>query len=227
MRLLDRFHYQRLALSEDGKTQNKSKLRAFFSSYPSYYLIAALLILPATLICLILLIHLLVSKSPQSPHHPRHTSCGTTPSQARSRACHFDILSFAWQTPECYDAELITDFLSYDNWTFYAEFNTTDPTKTVDTATALEGNTGLYVDWKYHVTHCTFMWRQMHRAFTVRGYIDSHLDNYMHTLHCQGTLLDRERDMGGVTVIGMLRYPECREVARGGDGKRRVGGGGY
>src|SRR4051794_39657381 len=56
------------------------------------------------------------------------TSCGSTPSKARSLGCHFDILSFAWQTPQCYDAELMDSFINFYNWTFYTQPDRTSET---------------------------------------------------------------------------------------------------
>ena len=146
---------------------------------------------------------------PSAPH--RWRNCGSSPTEAKLRGCRFDILSFAWQTPECFDGELMDDFIAHDNWKFYAHFNSTETV--VELAAALEGDRSLYVDWEYHITHCTFMWRQMHRAYTVKGFIDSHLDDYHHTLHCQRTLLDRETGLGMVNVIAALKYPDCRKIS--------------
>ncbi|KAL2132721.1 hypothetical protein VTI74DRAFT_3459 [Chaetomium olivicolor] len=165
-------------------------------------------------------------KAGPSPRLPGREEMRELGVAARSRGCRFDILSFAWQTPECYDEELLDEFLRYDDWQFYAHpggtddddddnnssHNTTLPEEVVDLATALEGRRTLYVDWKYHVAHCTFMWRQMHRAYARRGYIDSHLDDYAHTLHCQRTLLDRETPLHRVVVVAALKYPECRRI---------------
>lgn len=160
--------------------------------------------------------------SPTIPHHHNHnhqppkaqthrwTSCGTTPSEARARNCRFDILSFAWQTPECYDDELMTAFLQRHPWQFYLHPNRTD--EVVSLEVALQGEQTLYVDWEYHVAHCTFMWRQMHRAYRLRGFVDSHLDAYKHTLHCQGVLLEKGVPGGVVNVVAAVKYPECREV---------------
>ncbi|KAK3293016.1 uncharacterized protein B0H64DRAFT_204550 [Chaetomium fimeti] len=151
------------------------------------------------------------------PTHPhRWTTCGTSPSEARARGCRFDILSFAWQTPECYDSDLMAAFLAHHAWQFYAHANRTD--ETVDLAVALRGERTLYVDWEYHVAHCTFMWRQMHRAYAVRGFVDAHLDGYGHTLHCQGVLLERGMPGGVVNVVAAVKYPECREVGGRGRG---------
>src|SRR2546421_1717786 len=39
-------------------------------------------------------------------HHdsqPPYIDCGNTPTEALRRGCIFDPISFAWQTPECYD----------------------------------------------------------------------------------------------------------------------------
>ncbi|KAK4233309.1 hypothetical protein C8A03DRAFT_48111 [Achaetomium macrosporum] len=157
-------------------------------------------------------------------HAHRWTTCGSSPAEAESRGCRFDILSFAWQTPECYDDELMQEFIHYDTnntWQFYAHPN--NRTVVVDLATALRGhNRTLYVDWKYHVTHCTFTWRQMHRAYALRGYIDSHLDSYRHTLHCQWVLLENGKTpMETVNVVAELKYPECRKI--GGEGRRPMG----
>ncbi|KAH6623366.1 hypothetical protein F5144DRAFT_595548 [Chaetomium tenue] len=146
----------------------------------------------------------------QATYPHRWTTCGTTPSTARARNCRFDILSFAWQTPECYDAELMTAFLQHRPWQFYAHPNRTDAVVSLEVA--LQGEQTLYVDWAYHVAHCTFMWRQMHRAYRLRGWVDSHLDAYKHTLHCQGVLLERGVGGGRVNVVAAVKYPECREV---------------
>ncbi|KAK4113131.1 hypothetical protein N656DRAFT_778666 [Canariomyces notabilis] len=161
--------------------------------------------------------HLPVPVQSHTSSTHRWTTCGSSPDEALSRNCRFDILSFAWQTTECYDVELMQDFIHHMNlhdhhhWHFYTHPNRTEG-ETVDFAVALEGRRTLFVDWKYHVTHCTFMWRQMHRAYTVRGYVDGHLDNYGHTLHCQGVLLDRETGMDRVSVIAEVKYPECRKI---------------
>lgn len=139
--------------------------------------------------------------------------CGSSPTEAKQRGCKFDILSFAWQTKECHDEDLLNDFINAGSWKFYKEPSSTSTSVPLEVAN--RGELDLFVDWEYHVWHCTFMWRQMHRAFTVRGYIDSHLDNYAHTKHCQHALLNRSIPMDTVNVIGALKYPQCRQVQVG------------
>ncbi|KAK4495022.1 hypothetical protein PRZ48_013349 [Zasmidium cellare] len=139
---------------------------------------------------------------------PTWSSCGSDPETARSRGCSFDLISFAWQTPECFDADLVSEFASWEgDWTFFADDKFTQP---VDQSVASQGErTPLFVPWDYHIVHCTFMWRQMHRAYE-NGWIDEHLGNYNHTLHCQKmTLMDEKAAEKAVTVARII-FPECR-----------------
>jgi len=127
------------------------------------------------------------------------SSCGRTPTQARDRGCSFDLISFAWQTPECYDSDLISEFAAWDAWNFYTEphGNVTMPQQDV-----LRGEQSLWVSWRYHDVHCTFMWRQMHRA-------------YNHTLHCQKMLLTEGISPEAVFTRAAVIYPPCERVGNG------------
>ncbi|SLM37906.1 hypothetical protein LPUS_07898 [Lasallia pustulata] len=142
---------------------------------------------------------------------PIYTNCGHSPATARDRGCSFDILSFTWQTSECYDEPLVDSFLSYppEPWRWYT---VPGGAEEVSFDVAALGERDLYVNWEYHVVHCTYMWMLMHRAYTVRGYIDSHLDAWNHTLHCQLVALEKGIGMDVVSVAGRVQYPDCRAV---------------
>lgn len=147
-------------------------------------------------------------------HTPKWLSCGDSPETARARGCSFDIISFAWQTPECYDEPLVNEFLNWDNWEFFTE---REGNHTVPRNQALQGEQNLFMRWKYHVVHCTFMWRQMHRAYEC-GYIPSHLHAYNHTLHCQHILLARHMPYEVALTEGDVIYPTC-DMVGGSDSK--------
>ena len=138
------------------------------------------------------------------------SSCGSTPIESRSRGCSFDLISFAWQMPLCYDEPLVSEFSTWDSWNFY----TGNVTVTQDVA--MQGEQSLWVSWHYHMVHCTFMWRQMHRAYE-RGWIDAHLRAYNHTLHCQKRLLMKGINDEQVFTKATVIYPVCEKV-RGRDG---------
>jgi hypothetical protein len=150
-------------------------------------------------------------------HRPTWESCGSDPATARARGCTFDLISFAWQTPECYDASLVADFADWETWTYYTEEGGERSNTTVAQEVVLLGEQNMWITWHFHLVHCTFIWRQMHRAFE-RGWIDSHADNYNHTKHCQKALLrgtGYDEDFTRAPVI----YPVCRQLEkRGGVG---------
>lgn len=151
-------------------------------------------------------------ESSRSSTRPKWSSCGNDSATARSRGCSFDLISFAWQTPECYDGDLVSEFAAWNgSWTYYADHNFT---QIVDQQVALRGERKLYVKWSYHLVHCTFMWRQMHRAYE-RGWIDAHLGNYHHTLHCQQMILMDPEKAHNTTTAARLIYPECLRASGG------------
>ncbi len=164
-----------------------------------------------TILLIVLLASVAIPSSRLKSSSTRWSSCGDSLETAQERGCSFDLISFAWQTPECYDTELVAEFSSWSNWTFYADDKFTIP---VSQEIARQGNrTPLFVKWDYHIVHCTFMWRQMHRAYE-RGWIDSHLGNYNHTLHCQRMMLmDKSAAEKAITVARII-YPPCTEARR-------------
>lgn len=135
-------------------------------------------------------------------------SCGSTPDHARAQNCSFDIISFAWQRPQCYDETLITEFLAWSNWTYFSDPSLSIP---VHEQQARQGDKDLFVDWQYHTVHCTFMWRRMHRSLET-GWIDGHLSNYSHTLHCQNVLLLDEVASTRYVTLARVNYPECHPI---------------
>lgn len=144
---------------------------------------------------------------------PRYTSCGHSPAEARSRSCNFDIISFAWLTPECYDDDLAQEFISWSNWTWYTSEEPDDNTQlSFDVANLGEQDT--YVDWNYHMVHCTFMWRQQHWA-TENGWVGRHLVHYDHTKHCQHSLLQDAYENRNVRTPARVVFPPCLKVGLG------------
>jgi hypothetical protein len=127
---------------------------------------------------------------PGTGKETQYTNSGSNPSVARGRNCSFDLLSFSWQTPECFDGELINAFLTHPSrpWLYYSSPSSNE---TMAPEVVTQGDTVAYVAWEYHVVHCTYMWMQMHRASAERGFADSHVDSWAHTRHCQIVSLEQ------------------------------------
>jgi hypothetical protein len=136
------------------------------------------------------------------------TNCGSSPTEARRRGCSFDMLSHAWLPKECYDEEISTAYRQAGSWEYYLDQHGKYP---ISEAEVSEGETDVWLRERQHYVHCTYMWRQMHRAFTVLGHIDSHLNNPNHTRHCQNIFLEK-RDGELLEVLARVIYPDCHPV---------------
>jgi hypothetical protein len=167
----------------------------------------ALVIVGLTMLVLVVVVVLVRSSTLQTTPI-QWSSCGHDPETARRRKCSFDLISFAWQTPQCYDRELLEEFISWSSWKFFA-----DPAriKPVSLEEALKGEQDLYTDYEYHAVHCTFTYRQMQRAYE-EGHIDTHLRSLEHTLHCQRMLLMNGTEAAWHFTIAPVIYPTCSSV---------------
>ncbi|KAG8409592.1 hypothetical protein J3459_017418 [Metarhizium acridum] len=135
--------------------------------------------------------------------------CGTTSAEARKRGCHFDPVSFCWLPTACYDKELTKDFDVGLEW--YLDANRTQP---VSHEQIMTGEyTGLYVNWEYHISHCTAMWKKMHRAIMSglgNAAIDSYIGVYAHTAHCETMLLKGRHIAADVINTRIkVKFPDC------------------
>ncbi|KAJ5962153.1 hypothetical protein N7501_007094 [Penicillium viridicatum] len=153
-------------------------------------------------------LHHIRAKVPTSPVQSTY-QCGEVASQAQARGCHFDLISFSWLPPACYDAELTEDFLKSYNWTW-----STDPQgkNLVPIEDVKKGDFEyLFTDLKYHVVHCAYMWKKLHRALSTGDLsrVDGYTAGYGHTKHCTQMMLDRDSDLSRSGVAGLVKFPLC------------------
>ncbi|KAK3312966.1 hypothetical protein B0H66DRAFT_485102 [Apodospora peruviana] len=135
-------------------------------------------------------------------------TCGTSPQDAVSRGCRFDVMSFAWLPAPCFDGELMADFLALRDWRWYVD---PDGTQMADAAAAARGEYDrLYVTQEYHMYHCTYMWRKMHRAIRYRRPLDGYIANMEHTAHCEAMLVnDAGLPLDATNTAIVSKYVQC------------------
>jgi hypothetical protein len=85
----------------------------------------------------------------------RHCGKSNTVEEARSLGCIFDPMSWVWVRPECYDAELVEDFMNRTDWSWH-----TDPKLTPVSAVPMEEiyrgyHPKLFISKMYHTVHCS------------------------------------------------------------------------
>lgn len=164
-------------------------------------------------------LHLLNSWSSQTLPGTHFGSCGSTPSSARRANCTFDIMSFSWLPQPCSEPELTAEFSAIQNWTWWLD---TDRNTSVTFEEVAQGeHKELFVSREYHMYHCTYMWRKLHRGLLRgrrneerRGVVDTYIGEYGHTAHCEMMLLGMEGDEGVMdrnatdTAI-LMKFPQC------------------
>jgi hypothetical protein len=139
--------------------------------------------------------------------HSKLENCGTSPAEAVALGCSFDIMSFAWLPARCFDRELMEDFLALRRWEWFMD---NEGVGIADVASVFAGSYDeLYVTEEYHLYHCTYMWKKMHRAVLGGNPLDSYIGNIKHTEHCEMMLIDKERPLDGITTRIFTKYPNC------------------
>ncbi|OAG13183.1 uncharacterized protein CC84DRAFT_1212625 [Paraphaeosphaeria sporulosa] len=132
----------------------------------------------------------------------KYDQCGTTADEARARGCVFEITGFTWLPRECQDTETEDEFLDYlaeNDLNIYRDTKYTDivPIEEV----RLGNGPGFFVRQQYHVTHCQFLLRKLHRAQTSGRMIDGQIMPTHHTVHC------------GEQTLSVIQDPSWREDA--------------
>lgn len=161
-----------------------------------------------------LIINIYITRSSDTRSQPNQSvkiaPCGNSSTHARANGCYFDIISFSWVPAQCYDSELAAEFKALTDWSYYLDRNKTQP---ITQDLALTGEfAGLYTEFEYHLRHCTYLWKKMHRAILGRGKqsIDSVTGGYMHTEHCTHMLMTRrEISLNVVNAVIMVKFPDC------------------
>lgn len=169
----------------------------------------ALLVTAITSVAFVLAAFLLRTGSPTSI---KSTSCAGKTAEELQRDCAFDIISFSWLPPECFDAELSAEWEDLRTWEYYTSINGTE---VVPIETVRLGHLELYSTWEQHLQHCIFMWRKFNRAVAEGRPVDGYSGANQHTLHCGTQLMEAARTdepLDSVNSFITIKAPECGAV---------------
>jgi hypothetical protein len=133
--------------------------------------------------------------------------CGTSPAEARHLGCKFDIMTYAWLPPACYDHELTKEFQSLSPWEWSMNGN---GSQQLSTDAVEAGDVEMvYGNWRYQIMHCTYAWRKFHRAVLHGWPLDGYIRDYHHTAHCELTILTAAKDLNATDTSVYIKYPVC------------------
>lgn len=137
--------------------------------------------------------------------------CGNSVADAQAQGCKFDIVLHAWLPPACITAEDDADaeeIYAMEDWQWGTTSHLNESAVSID-----QIRTGTYeflwTSTEWHLAHCTFVWRRLHRAILDGRMIDSYTSNYHHTKHCQHMLLAAKTGEKLPSTKIFAKYPTC------------------
>ena len=145
------------------------------------------------------------------PAHWFNGPCGGSAEKARSLGCVFDIVSHSWLPETCLHREDIEDGkLMYANNTWHWGLDNLTEVSLDSVRLGEFDRVWTSMDW--HVLHCTYIWKRLHRALLEPGRVlDSYTADYHHTKHCIGMIqgLDPQTPLNATGTRVYTKYPSC------------------
>ena len=136
------------------------------------------------------------------------TDCGSTPSEAKSKGCVFDLMNYAWTPKDCYDGELSQESLRSGPWNFYLDEAATTPVPGGQDLNVLGGLSTVWNGLDFHVAHCVYTWKLLHKsAINGQPLLDA-LISFNHTVHCSD-LIQSYADRREVVSRTDLKFRPC------------------
>lgn len=141
------------------------------------------------------------------------TNCGHSPAEAKQRGCQYDVMIGSWLLPECFDGELMEEYLSTRDWEFYSD---AELTKELSMDMLRLGNHDfvVYATVHQHQHHCAYVWMKQFRAAVRNQKMDDLSANIHHTTHCAEALYTGMPGANG--SLGLeVKYFSCTEPGLG------------
>ncbi|KAM3072213.1 hypothetical protein ACMFMG_008671 [Clarireedia jacksonii] len=117
---------------------------------------------------------------------------GNTPEESIANGCMFDGLAMIWLPSQCRDDEISAEFATMGDgpggsWKYYD-----DPELTIELplgevmmrAWERTPGTSVYMQTRWHITHCIMSWRREHRSYIDGKHLDPFAQGEGHIKHC-------------------------------------------
>jgi len=186
---------------QDFPDESQQKQRQHWRLGP-YAHIHILLYLSAFITIIVLSVLLVISRS--KPDLETH-NCGSSPEEARNLGCHYESNSLSWIPNECYAPEVDE---AWDSKYEFKYYNDSRGELEIPRDIVAQGETNyVHVSWKFHLTHCLFVFRKLFHAAVegdgIKG-LDSSVKAPVHFYHCLSIMMDRHESFDSLeTVVGM------------------------
>ena len=141
--------------------------------------------------------------------------CGATAAEARALGCQWDIMTMSWEHPDCFDADLTREFEEAGPWQFYHSSRPGKKTPEPEMLTPIpldqvsESTERMWTDRRYHILHCIYAWKMMHRAVERGWKMQGELASYHHTEHCSKALSNTSVPLDAIVTKVNVQFPTC------------------
>ncbi|KAI1126441.1 hypothetical protein F5Y10DRAFT_267104 [Nemania abortiva] len=169
-------------------------------------LVALIAILAFALIAFVAVAH----RRPTQKHHGHYDEsvvscdCGTSVAEARSMGCKYDTLAASWLPDACRDDELSAQFdqagPNGTSWAYFADSKATMELSVEEVSRLPDSELNCFwVPQRWHLLHCTFYWKKLHRQRKTGVVLERHYNRIGHIEHCEMLLLSSE-DLDGIVT---------------------------
>lgn len=137
--------------------------------------------------------------------------CGSSAQEAKARACVFDLVSQSWLPKDCLSKEDFEDTdLMYANKTWHWGLDNLREVSLDEVRRGEFSRVWTSMDW--HLTHCSFIWKRLHRALLDPGRkVDSYTADYHHTSDCAHMIaeLSPTQPVNSTGTRVYTKFPTC------------------
>jgi hypothetical protein len=123
-------------------------------------------------------------------------NCGNSIAEALSLNCKFVPFASAWLPPACRDDELYLQYKDLGpgingSWSYYADKHAEKEISVEEVAQLGDAPASIfYTTRKWHIIHCVFYWKKLHRSRRTGVIMEPRYDTESHIDHCMDLFLD-------------------------------------
>ena len=132
--------------------------------------------------------------------------CGSNVTEARAKGCKFDVMLHSWVNEECFDQELMDEYLDKVPYHWYRDWKAKDEI-TVDEM-RLGEHEHAAVKLEEHGTHCAYVLEKNLRAIMSGKTMARSIYSIKHAVHCIGLIVDPQTIPGDYTLV-VVEYDQC------------------
>ncbi|KAF2481525.1 hypothetical protein BDY17DRAFT_301483 [Neohortaea acidophila] len=132
--------------------------------------------------------------------------CGSSVEEARAKGCFFDVMLHSWVHEDCFDKELMDDYLTKVPYHWYRDWRHKEEITVEEMRLGEHGSAAVKLE--EHGTHCAYVLEKNLRAIMNGKAVARSIYSVKHAVHCIGLLVDPSKIPGIYTEV-VVEYDQC------------------